>query len=66
MNFAMESYLHERNKVVFQSILGSDPFTIGLPLSYFFLVKEENSMIKAILNGKYYGYTEEYIRGVFA
>lgn len=65
-NLAMESYLHERRKDVFHSILGSDPFTIGLPLSYFFLVKEENSMIKAILNGKYYGYTEEYIRGVFA
>ena len=61
----IEGYLAERRKAIYQRMLSQDPFTIGLSLSYFFLFKEETSMVKAILNGKYYGYEEAYIRGVF-
>ncbi|MCK9347948.1 MAG: V-type ATPase subunit [Sphaerochaeta sp.] len=60
----IEGYLAERRKAIYQRMLSQDPFTIGLSLSYFFLFKEETSMVKAILNGKYYGYEEAYIRGV--
>ncbi|MBG0767410.1 MAG: V/A-type H+/Na+-transporting ATPase subunit [Sphaerochaeta sp.] len=60
----IEGYLAERRKAIYQRMLAQDPFTIGLSLSYFFLFKEETSMVKAILNGKYYGYEEAYIRGV--
>ncbi|MGE4454354.1 MAG: V-type ATPase subunit [Sphaerochaeta sp.] len=62
----IEGYLAERRKAIYQRMLSQDPFTIGLSLSYFFLFKEETSMVKAILNGKYYGYEEAYIRGVLA
>ena len=65
-NLRIEAYLHERRKAVYKKMLASDPFTIGVSLAYFFLYKEEDTMIKAILNGKYYGYDEEYIRGVLA
>ncbi|HKM07346.1 MAG TPA: V-type ATPase subunit [Sphaerochaeta sp.] len=65
-NLRIEAYLHERRKTVYRKILASDPFTIGVSLAYFFLYKEEDTMIKAILNGKYYGYEEDYIRGVLA
>lgn len=65
-NLRIEAYLHERRKAVYRKMLASDPFTIGVSLAYFFLYKEEDTMIKAILNGKYYGYEEDYIRGVLA
>lgn len=65
-NLRIEGYLHQRRQAVYHKTLASDPFTIGVSLAYFFLYKEENSMIKAILNGKYYGYDEDYIRGVLA
>ncbi|MGB4405636.1 MAG: V-type ATPase subunit [Sphaerochaeta sp.] len=65
-NLRIEAYLHERRKAVYGKVLSSDPFTIGISLAYFFLYKEEDTMIKAILNGKYYGYEEDYIRGVLA
>ena len=65
-NLRIEAYLHERRKAVYRNLLASDPFTIGVSLAYFFLYKEEDTMIKAILNGKYYGYEEDYIRGVLA
>ncbi|WP_332446173.1 V0D/AC39 family V-type ATPase subunit [Sphaerochaeta sp.] len=63
-NLKIEGYLAERRQHLYQRALASDPFSIGLPLAYFFLFKDETNMIKAILNGKYYGYDEQYIRGV--
>ena len=63
-NLKIEDYLEKRRHALYRKMLSSDPFTIALALSYFFLNKEESSMIKAILNGKYYGYDEAYIRGV--
>lgn len=65
-NLRIEAYLHERRKALYKRMLASDPFTIGVSLAYFFLYNEEDVMIKAILNGKYYGYEEDYIRGVLA
>ena len=63
-NLKIEEYLAQRRAELYQKILGGDPFTIGLVLAYFFLFKEETATIKATINGKYYGYSEEYIRGV--
>ncbi|HPY12112.1 MAG TPA: V-type ATPase subunit [Sphaerochaeta sp.] len=63
-NLKIEEYLAQRRTELYQKILGGDPFTIGLVLAYFFLFKEETATIKATINGKYYGYSEEYIRGV--
>ena len=63
-NLKIEGYLATRRQALYQKMLATDPFTIGLSLAYFFLCKEETAMIRAILNGKYYGYEEEYIRGV--
>lgn len=63
-NLKIEEYLAHRRGELYRRILGGEPFTIGLVLAYFFLFKEETSTIKATINGKYYGYSEEYIRGV--
>ncbi len=63
-NLKIEGYLATRRQGIYKKMLATDPFTIGLSLAYFFLCKEETAMIKAVLNGKYYGYEEEYIRGV--
>ncbi|MXI87738.1 V0D/AC39 family V-type ATPase subunit [Sphaerochaeta halotolerans] len=63
-NLKIEGYLAERRQRLYRRALASDPFTIGLPLAYFFLFKDETTMVKAILNGKYYGFDEQYIRGV--
>ncbi|AEV28579.1 archaeal/vacuolar-type H+-ATPase subunit C [Sphaerochaeta pleomorpha str. Grapes] len=62
----IEHYLQQKRSKEYHYILAGDPFTIGIALAYFFLYTSEDSMIKAILNGKYYGYSEEYIRGVLA
>ena len=60
----LEQYLQARRAKEYHVMLAYDPFTIGVALSYFFLYKGEDSMIRAILNGKYYGYSETYIREV--
>jgi len=63
-NLQIEEYLGRRRHALYRKILGGNPFTIGLILAYFFLFTEETATIKATLNGKYYGFEEEYIRGV--
>ncbi|MFA5698546.1 MAG: V-type ATPase subunit [Sphaerochaeta sp.] len=60
----IEEALAQNQKKAYRRLLGGDPFTIGVALAYFFLNKEEFTRIKAILNGKYYGFDEGYIRGV--
>lgn len=60
----IEELLAQNQKRAYRRLLGGDPFTIGVALAYFFLNKEEFRRIKAILNGKYYGFDEGYIRGV--
>lgn len=60
----IEELLAEHQRRAYRRLLGGEPFTIGTALAYFFLNKEEFRRIKAILNGKYYGFDEGYIRGV--
>ncbi len=43
-------------------LLGGHPFSIGIPLAYGTLRREETRVIIAILNAKYYGLPEERIR----
>ena len=58
----IESYLGERRKREYKKILVGEPFSIGVVLAYFFLCLQEDSTIRAILSGKYYGRSEEKIR----
>ncbi|NLZ77801.1 MAG: V-type ATPase subunit [Spirochaetales bacterium] len=60
----IEELLARNRRRAYRRLLGGDPFNIGVALAYFFLNKEESRRIKAILNGKYYGFDEGYIRGV--
>ncbi len=58
----IEEYLSERRKKEYTKILAGDPFTIGVVLSYFFLRSSEDAVIRAILSGKFYQWSEEKIR----
>lgn len=58
----IEEYLGERRKKEYNRILTGDPFTIGVVLSYFFICSSEESVIRAILSGKYYRWSEDKIR----
>lgn len=58
----IEAYLGERRKHEYKKILVGDPFSIGVVLAYFFLCLQEDSTIRAILSGKYYGRSEMKIR----
>jgi V/A-type H+-transporting ATPase subunit C len=59
----LEQYLQTERGDAYHRILSQDPFSIGIALSYFFLYRSVDSLIRAILNGKYYGYTDQQIRG---
>ncbi|MFA6775607.1 MAG: V-type ATPase subunit [Sphaerochaetaceae bacterium] len=59
----LEQYLQTERGDEYHRILSQDPFSIGIALSYFFLYRSMNSLIRAILNGKYYGYSDQQIRG---
>ena len=58
----IEEYLGERRKKEYNRILTGDPFTIGVVLSYFFICSSEESVIRAVLSGKYYRWSEDKIR----
>ena len=58
----IEEYLGERRKKEYNRILTGNPFTIGVVLSYFFICASEDSVIRAILSGKYYRWSEDKIR----
>lgn len=58
----IEEYLGERRKKEYNRILTGDPFTIGVVLSYFFICASEESVIRAVLSGKYYRWSEDKIR----
>lgn len=60
----LETYLSSERSKEYRSLLAKDPFTVGVILAYFYYYRRENTHIRAILNGKYYGYTEEKIREV--
>lgn len=58
----IENYLAQSRKKEFTSILSKDPFTIGTILSYIYLCKSMDNALKAVLNAKYYNWSEEQIR----
>lgn len=60
----IEQYLERIRKKEFLEILSGYPFTIGVVLAYFFIYKHEDQMIRAVLSGKYYGWSEDRIREV--
>lgn len=60
----IEQYLDRIRKKEFIEILSGYPFTIGVVLAYFFIYKHEDQMIRAVISGKYYGWSEDHIREV--
>lgn len=60
----LETYLGSERAKEYGALLSKDPFTIGVVLAYFYYYRKENMQIRAILNGKYYGYSAEKIREV--
>ncbi len=60
----LENYLAGEREKEYLALLSRNPFSIGVVLSYLYLYRRENMQIRSILNGKYYGYTEEKIREV--
>lgn len=60
----LETYLGTERAKEYGALLSKDPFTIGVILAYLYYYRKENMQIRAILNGKYYGYTAEKIREV--
>ncbi|PKL11255.1 MAG: ATPase [Spirochaetae bacterium HGW-Spirochaetae-8] len=59
----IERFLFELRKKEFIAMLGGYPFTIGIVLAYFFLSERQDKMIRALVNGKYYGWDAQTIRG---
>ena len=59
----VERYLTETRKKEFMSMLSGYPFTIGIVLAYFFLNERQNRLIRSLINGKYYGWDAQTIRG---
>jgi hypothetical protein len=62
----IERFLLEEKRKNFQRILGGKPFTIGIPLAYFYYREEQYYMICGILGGKYYGVDSEKIKGILS
>jgi V/A-type H+-transporting ATPase subunit C len=60
----LERYLQNVRSKEYHQLLSMNPFTIAVPLAYFYLYRDMDASIRAILNGKYYGYCDEDIRGV--
>lgn len=60
--FHIESYLAQTRKKEYLKLLSGSPFTIGTVLAYFFLYKQEDSMVSAVLAAKNYKWSEEKIR----
>ncbi len=59
---SIESYLAKTRETEYTHLLAGNPFNIGIVLAYFFLRRQEDSMIQAILSAKYYGWDEDRIR----
>ncbi len=58
----IEKYLGERRQKAYQRLLLGKPFSIGVVLSYFFLERQEDSLIQAVLSAKSYSWDEGKIR----
>lgn len=62
----IERFLLDEKGKSFKRILGGKPFTIGIPLAYFYYREEQYYMICGILGGKYYGVDSEKIKGILS
>ncbi|AEC01987.1 V-type ATPase subunit [Parasphaerochaeta coccoides] len=60
----IERNLLELRRKKFTHILSDYPFTLGVVMAYFFLHKREVTAIRAVLNGKFYGWSEAQMREV--
>jgi V/A-type H+-transporting ATPase subunit C len=62
----IEKFLEEKKHKSFQKILSGKPFTIGIPLAYFYYRESQYYMICGILGGKYYGVDSNEIKGILS
>ena len=58
----IETYLAAWRLKAYQRLLLGKPFSIGVVLSYFFLERQEDSLIQAVLSAKSYNWDEGKIR----
>ena len=58
----IENYLGKWRAKAYQRLLLGKPFSIGVVLSYFFLERQEDSLIQAVLSAKSYNWDEGKIR----
>ena len=58
----IEDYLGKWRAKAYQRLLLAKPFSIGVVLSYFFLERQEDSLIQAVLSAKSYNWDEGKIR----
>ena len=58
----IENYLAAWRLKAYQRLLLGKPFSIGVVLSYFFLERQEDSLIQAVLSAKSYNWDEGKIR----
>lgn len=58
----IEQYLFSLRKREFHELLHGYPFHFGVVLSYFFLEERQDNLIKALLNGAYYGWPRQRIK----
>jgi V/A-type H+-transporting ATPase subunit C len=59
----VERYLGTVRRQEHMAMLRGNPFNIGTILAYFFLCERQDKMIRAIMNGLYYGWDAQTIRG---
>lgn len=60
----LEAYLASEREKEYNALLSRNPFTIGVVLTYFYYYRRENARIRGILNGKYYGLSDDRIKEV--
>lgn len=58
----IENYLARTREKEYSRLLFGNPFSIGVVLAYFFISRQQDSLIQAVLSAKYYNWEEGRIR----
>lgn len=58
----IEAYLGKTRADEYRKLLLAHPFSIGVTLCYFYLSRQENALISAVLSAKYYKWDERDLR----
>lgn len=60
----LERVLHEIRTMEARRLLAGNPFSIGIIIAYFVLLKNEFASVRTVLNAKYYELSEDRIRSI--